>query len=338
MNIDILTISEFASLNIMAPRGHQQSGGGMACLMNAAKAALSDRYRVTICTDFSELQGDIVIVDALYITNNFIEGLDAAEIIAINLAALEKDRATHPNRKYLLWCAEKTVCRILPFVRERLFECVDCLLVTDPYIYNLFRAINVVPIGYLCDAIDPDLFRPAKKELVVTAVGALKHIKNVDWILEVYKRLEGKIKRMYLGSAALWSKENREEDARLLPKIKAVTDEYHPNASPIEVAYHNSYAAFAVNNTWHDCSSRANEELLASGVISIHGEHDLFTPRPGFTVKTPEEAVAKIAELTNDFTELPDPALHEASRTWALKHVAVRRFQHQFQTTLGYFL
>ena len=68
-----------------------------------------------------------------------------------------------------------------------------------------------------------------------------------------------------------------------------------------------------------------------SGVISIHGQHPLFDPRPGFRVKTPEEAVAKIAELTNDFTELPDPPLHQASRDWALEHVSTQTFMTQFE-------
>ena len=156
----------------------------------------------------------------------------------------------------------------------------------------------------------------------------------MDWIIEVYALLEGKIKRTYFGSAALWSSENRLEDITLIPKIEEVTEAYYPSASPVEVAYYNSKAAFSVNDTWHDCSSRSNEELLMSGVISIYGEHPLFDPRPGFRVKTPEEAVQKIEELTDNFTELPDPKLHENSRNWALKNVSTQTFRAQFENLM----
>ena len=334
MVIDMLTIFHFHNLNMMAPRGHQNAGGGMACLMNAAKAALSSRYKVNTCLKISELQSNIVLLDALFIPNRIIENKNLEEVTRLGIEELKKDRADHPNRKYLLWCAEITLLRLLPRVRQELIELVDGIAVNDPYIENIFRAINVTPTGYLCDCIDPNIFHPAEKDMTVTAVGGLKHIKNIDWIIEVYKRLEGKMKRTYLGSASLWSHGNRLEDAALIPQIEAVTEEYHPNASPVEVAYHNAHAAFAVNDTWHDCSSRANEELLMSGVISIHGQHPLFDPRPGFRVKTPEEALNKIAELTKDFTELPDPKLHQASRNWALKNVSTQTFMKQFENIM----
>ncbi|MDE0315348.1 MAG: hypothetical protein OXM61_10630 [Candidatus Poribacteria bacterium] len=67
-----------------------------------------------------------------------------------------------------------------------------------------------------------------------------------------------------------------------------------------------------------------------SGVISIHGRHPLFTRRPGFWVKTPDEAVAKIAELTENFTQLPNPKLHQHSRQWALENVSTHKFIEQF--------
>ena len=334
MPINILTTPFFSNFNIEAQRGHKNSGGGMSCLMNAAYAALSSRYKTHLCTEIGDCEGDFVLLDLLFVTNRTIPGKAGNEIITQSMAELEADKNENKSRTYILWCAEKTLLRLRPAIRKRLIALVDNILVTDPYITNLFRAINVYPTGYLCDAIDSDLFRVVEKEMTVTAVGALKYIKNIDWIIEVFKLLEGKTKRIYFGGASLWSAEKRLEDLALIPKIKRVTEEYYPNSSPIEVAYHNARAAFSVNDTWHDCSSRANEELLMSGVISIHGQHPLFDRRPGFRVRTPEEAVAKIADLTNDFTALPDPALHQASRAWALKHVSTRRFLAQFESVV----
>ena len=334
MTINILTTPFFCNLNIQAQRGHRNSGGGMSCLMNAAYTALSSQYKTHLCTEIADCEGDFVLLDLLFVTNRTIPGKNTDEVTQQSMAELEADKSENKSRKYILWCAEKTLLRLRSPIRKRLIALVENVLVTDPYITNLFKAINVYPAGYLCDAIDPDLFRLAEKEMTVTAVGALKYIKNIDWIIEVFKLLEGKMKRAYFGGASLWSTEKRLEDLALIPKIKRVTEVYYPNSSPIEVAYHNARAAFAVNDTWHDCSSRANEELLMSGVISIHGQHPLFDRRPGFRVRTPEEAVAKIAELTNNFTELPDPALHKASREWALKNVSTTRFLAQFESVV----
>ncbi len=331
MRIDILTPLHYTRLNIEAQRGHANSGGGMSCLINAARATLSSRYQVNVCTEISELQSDVVIVDALFIAIRVVKDTHFKTVAEQSIAELQKDKENNPCRKYLLWCAEMSAFRWLPAERRAITALVDGIAVTDPYIWQLFKVVGVTPLGYLCDAINPDLFRPVAKEMTVTAVGALKHIKNIDWIIKVFRQLEGKMKRTYLGSAVLWSHEKRSEDRALVSKIEAVTEEYYPNASPIEVAYHNARAAFAVNDTWHDCSSRSNEELLMSGVISIHGRHPLFNPRPGFRVKTPNEAAAKIAELTENFTQLPDPRLHEQSRQWALENVSTHKFMEQFE-------
>ena len=330
MEINILTLPQFTRLNIEAPRGHENSGGGMSSIFNSAKAALSESWTVRFCTEVDDLTGDLVIVDPIYfLSPHLADG---------KLNALDTNRKENPNRRYILWAIEKSLVRLLKRRRDYLLWLVDMLVVSTPYLYNLLGAVGVTPYGYLCDSVDPNLFRPGKKEMQVTAVGALKHIKNVDWIIEVFALLEGKIDRTYLGSSVLWSDEQRDEDLVLVDKIKRVTDSYYPNESLIDVAYRNKNAAFAVNDTWHDCSSRSNEELLMCGVISIHGPHDMFTPRPGFRVTTPQEAVDQIALLTQDFTELPDPKLHEQARDWALAHLSSDVFLNQFNALLKNFV
>lgn len=345
MNIDIMTLLHFKHLNIEAKRGQQNAGGGMACLMNAVKATLSTRYCVNLIEGFDEISSDFIILDSVMPTNKIVKKEDGIhnytpdEVIQLFIKELTDHKTAAPDRKFLLWCAEKSFFRWKPKDRDKILSSVDLLAVTDPYLSQLMRAVEITPNGYLCDCIHSDLFRPAPKTLSVIAVGALKHIKNIDWVLDIYARLEGTgVKRIYLGGASLWSHENRQEDHALIEEIEKVTDVYLPNASVAEVAYHNAHAAFTVNNTWHDCSSRSNEELLMSGVISIHGEHPLFNGRPGFKVKTSEEAVEKIDELTDGFTQLPDPKLHEKSRNWALKNVSEAVFLNQFENLTRYVL
>lgn len=332
MNIDILASPHFQNYRIDAPRSIRNTGGGMAVLIDSIQATLMDRYSVKVCGNISELSAPVCFVETCFFASN-IHDADYWGGVEQRLNEFQKYKDAR-NVKVVLICAEITLLRMLPKHRKLLLDAIDVLTVTDPYLKHILKVLNILPQRYLCDVIDPTLFRPAEKEMSVIAVGGLKYIKNVDWIIEIFKLLEGKMKRIYLGSAAVWSDESRSEDLQLIPKIKQVTDAHYSNASSVEVAYHNARASFAVCDTWHDCSCRANEELLMSGAISIHGQHPLFDPRPGFRVETPEEAVAKIAELTNDFTQLPDPALHQASRDWALQHVSTQTFTTQFETLM----
>jgi glycosyltransferase involved in cell wall biosynthesis len=302
----------------------------MSVFINAIESMLKRCYQINVCGEISELSAPVCLVETCWFMSN-IHDKNYWGAVEDRLHRFKLDKQ-ESGRKVMLLNAELSPFRLPGKHRDLLLEVVDVWVVTDPYLHNILKAIDITPHGFLCDCINPDLFRPAEKELSVIAIGALKHIKNIDWIVEVYEHLEDTgIKRMYLGGAALWSAEVLDEDVKLIHAIEETTDVFIQNASSIEVAYHTAHAAFAVNNTWHDCSSRANEELLMSGVISLHGDHPLFEGRPGFKVKTPEEAVEKIFELTDGFEQLPDPKLHEASRQWALKKVSSDVFMTQFE-------
>ena len=331
MKIDILASPHFTNFNVEAKRGPHNTGGGMSVLVDSVRACLMNRYEVNICTSVSQLTGRICIVETCFFLSN-IQEEDYLQAVKKRIECL-KITSEKENIFVVLFCAEMSFHRLRPWAQRMLLDFIDAFMVTDPYIYELLRSINVTPTGYLCDAINPDLFRPAEKELSVIAVGALKYIKNVDFIFQVFQQLEGKLNRIYMGSAVLWGKDKRLEDQGLVKNVEVCTEEYYPNASSVEVAYQCAHAAFAVNDTWHDCSSRSNEELLLAGVISLGGMHPLFRPRPGFFgLRTPEACVDKMAELTNDFTALPDPSHSEASRQWALEYVSTNRFMTQFES------
>ena len=335
MTIDLLVSPHFANFSVEAKRGPHNSGGGMSVFVNAIRASLGHRYKVNLCTDMSQLTAPICMVESCFFITNIVNE-EYNKGVARKLEEMKKIKEAGTVVIYL--CAEMSFIRLLPHQQEMLLEAVSAFTVTCPYLWDLLSTINVVPMGYLCDSIDPDLFRPSVKDLSIVAVGALKHIKNVEFVFETYKLLEGKVRRVYMGSAELWGADKPIADKGLVEKVKACTEEYYANASSVDVAYHNAHVSFAVNDTWHDCSSRSNEELLMSGVISIHGNHPLFEGRPGFKVDTPEDVVDTISDLTNDFTSLPDPSLYKASRDWALNNVSKTGFVAEFDTLLRNFI
>lgn len=337
MKIDILSASQFMNFKVDMPRGIHNSGGGMAVLLNGILSTLKARYDINTYDKVEDLSAPLCIVEPCFFCANSGRVGEDRKSIDEHLDAFAKARAKL-GFKSVLFTAEKSLLRIRNAHRATLLSMMDGLYVTCPYITNFLKTIGIYPDGLLCDCISADLFRPAPKDLSVIAVGALKHIKNIDWIIEVFHLLKGKIKTIYLGGAGLWSSEQRPEDMILVSQIQQAADVHISNAASVEVAYHCNHASFAVNDTWHDCSSRSNEELLMSGVISVHGNHPLFVGRPGFKVNTPQEAADIIGELTNNFTELPDPALNQASRDWALKHASEDCFINQFGRMLRRFV
>ena len=199
MNIDILAAPQFHNGRIDAPRGIHNSGGGMSVLIDSIRACLMDRYAIRLCDDFSELSAPVCLAETCFFTSD-IDDADYWGAVEHRLHEFREYKDAH-NIKVVLICAELTLLRMLPKHRQLLLDAVDVLTITDPYLKQALKAINVLPNQYLCDAIDPTLFRPVEKEMSVIAVGGLKYIKNVDWILEVFERLKGKMKRVYLGHA-----------------------------------------------------------------------------------------------------------------------------------------
>ena len=186
------------------------------------------------------------------------------------------------------------------------------IVVNTKYLYDIMSTLGIVPIGYLNDAIDIHLFKPGPKEMTVIAAGGLKHIKNPYLLIDIFRQLEGKMKRVYIGNAAVWSNEDREEDLVMAKAMKACTDEWIENASYVEMAYHFAHGAIGINDTWHDVSSRVNQEMHAAGYSNSIGEASaLRGDARGFTDSGQQKhSSSTIEQLTDNFSKLPENTGH----------------------------
>lgn len=335
MKIDYLVPDVFTDFDLQSIRN---AGGGMAPNINARFNALRRYYDVRLITDIDAIESDFCLVESLWFSMSRDWGKEKPHWTQTEL----RDR--HAKRMEAFYktdcvkvvtCCELELLRIPWWSRAKVIHYPAGVVVNVPYLWDILKAVDIMPIGYLCDAVDEHLFKPAKKEMSVVAVGGLKHIKNPYLIFEVFEKLAGTgMKRIYIGSAAIWSKENRKEDEALVPHIKACTDEWIKNASYVDTAYHMSRAGITINDTWHDVSSRTNQEMLMAGVISVGGMHPLFEGRPGIHgLRTADEYVDAIREITKGFTEIP-AEMGKAGRAWALKNVATDVFLDQFNTIL----
>ena len=338
MDIDLLSAPEYRNpdhslnvFNIEKHRNSKNSGGGMACVMDAWIATLSTRYRVNVCNSVDQLSSKICLIEPIWFTS------------ANHHNSYPPDEKVNQIKNHsaikVLTAVEITPLRWIGRIREQILKSIDAFTVNCPYLWQTFNMVGMTPTAYLCDAIDENLFRPGIKEMSVIAVGALKHVKNAGMILDVFEGLQGCLKRIYMGSDQMWSAEQRKEDRVLSDKVQYCTDEYYPYASPVEVAYQLAHASFSINTTVHDCSSRSNEEKQMSGIVSIGGLHPLFEGRPGFHgLRSVPEFIDKIRELSNGFQDLPPTKLQEDARKWALKYVSQSAFLNQFEILLRNFI
>ena len=327
MNIDYLVPQMYVEFDMEAKRN---SGGGMMPNVNARKTVLQEKYKVNVVGSVAELTGDFCLVEALWFSQEYSPNISENRLRAMYADRIDKFFET-PSTKVVV-CSELEMARIPWWARAKIKHFPAGIVVNTCYLWNICVALGITPIGYLCDAVDPHLFKPAPKEMSVVAVGGLKHIKNPYTIFEVFRKLEGTgIKRIYIGNCAIWSNEKREEDMALVKAIKACTDEWIENASYIETAYHLSHAAIGINDTWHDVSSRTNQEMLMAGVVSVGGKHPLFEERVGIHgLETADEFVAVIKDLTEGFTKLPPAEKAKASRAFAIKNFSTEIFGQQF--------
>lgn len=330
MIIDYLVPKMYTKFDLEATRS---AGGGMQPNINARKTALESRYKVNLVSEIDTLKSEFCLVECLWFAQEWKKDVSPEKLATTYAERIDAFCKTKSTK--VVVCSELQIARLHWWVRAKIKHFPAGLVVNDRCLWDITVALDITPIGYLCDAIDPYLFKPGKKELSVIALGGLKHIKNPYLIFEVFRKLEGTgIKRIFIGSAGIWSNEKRPEDIRLEKEIKACTDLWIPNASYIDTAYHLSSGAIAINDTWHDISSRSNQEQLMSGLVSIGGKHPLFENRPGIHgLETADDFIAAIQVLTDNYTQIPYKACQK-SRDWALKHVSTDMFLQQFDQIL----
>lgn len=328
MKIDYLIPDFYMDFDLESPRN---AGGGMIPNIHTRANALREYYDVRLIDAAEHVESDFCLIESLWfsLSRDWEDGITEAEVKAKHAARI--DTLFQTPAKKVVTCCELEIARIPWWSRAKLKHYPLGIVVNTSYLWDICKALGITPIGYLGDAIDPYLFKPAEKEMSVIAVGGLKHIKNPYLLFEVFEKLkETGMKRIYVGSAQIWSDESRPEDMILVKQLQEVVDEWIENASYLDTAYHLSTAGIGINDTWHDVSSRTHQEMLMAGVISIGGRHPVFQDRPGIHgLKTADEFVDAIWETTNDFSEIPVD-VGQAHRKWAIANVSTDVFIAQF--------
>ena len=310
--------------------------GGMHTKVDRVRRAVGSIYRLHVGSDLSEMQSDFLLIEPLHFRmSQMFEMEDDSEYPDFrgwSKRYLEALRA-HPATK-ILYCSEMEVFRWTGRFRKALLEICDAVTCNSDYQASLFESLNITAPYRLIDPIPADEFKPIPKRLQVVAMGRISKIKGSPFIAELFEALAPTpMQTVYVGGAGLWG-EASEAELALEKKIREYTDVFHQNILPSFVPKAIGAASFFSGNTIHDVFSSCHAEALMSGCISIGGAHPIYAERPGFTVKTAQAAVDLIAQLTNDFKEIPDQQQGQDARHWAEQYLSFDCFKGQLTDLL----
>ena len=230
----------------------------------------------------------------------------------------------------ILLCSEMEMLRWSAKIRKAVIDaCNERVYASCEYQKELLAAIDVTA-KVIYEPINEFLFYPTpKKPRQVVAAGSVKHIKNIEMIIDVFRSLEGKgYHRVFVGGAwagKVYRRREIEVDMDLYYALKQVCDEFH-EASPLtRVARILSESEFYLNFAFHETCCRTAMEAMMAGVAVIGGVHPIWREYP--VLAQVSDADACIAAM-NANTGKTQPM---EIRKWAKSHFSFQRFARQIQ-------
>ena len=311
--------------------GSHPTGG-----INTKMAAIAAALDCEVLTDIRDATANLIVEPlAIKAPRNVPEELEQGGDWN-KLRALEKQRInelqTYPHPKILL-CSELELLRWTGDMQSDVLDAVNGKVYAScRYQQRLFQMVGITS-EIVYEPISEFLFFPGiKRKKQVVAAGSVKHIKNAEMIIKVFRSLEGKgYHRVYVGAPNVWTgkvhrRHEVEYDMSLYHELQTVCDEFHEASSMARVAHILSASQFYINFAYHEVCCRTAMEALMSGVGLICGEHPLWEEYPTLeTISSAEACVAALEEYVDDET------IPARMRQWASERFSLKRFKIQMK-------
>lgn len=193
---------------------------------------------------------------------------------------------------------------------DMLKEVVTIWMPNTTWQSNYFRDFDLPVSEIVFEPIDCDLFRPAEKEKVIIAGGAISYEKNSDFFVRLFEKLKGNTgyyRTEYIGGH-IWGGKPKPLSLELRHEMKQVVDVFHGEQSPSKVSSTLGAASVGVLCPHYETCNRFDMELMASGVARVCSPHICYDERPVARRfdGTVDDCIIKLKDLTHDFAELPD--------------------------------
>lgn len=265
--IDLLTWGHYADYDPNLRPSKQGGAGGMQSKTARTLEVLQTYFPGSrVVTEVDDIRSTVVLIEPLRFTLGDFDSVDKLEWI---------------DAKKIMYGGEFAPLRLSPSERDRFFRHADAVTYHSEFLKNLFKYIGI-KAKYLLTEIVPDLFHPgedpAKREKQIIAMGSVSMEKNSGRVIEIFKRLKGEAKRVYIGSGSLWGEGVVNE--KLEDELFDNCDEILSDATPVEVAEKLRQSKVglwcAIHDTWSNCV----HEMIASGVPVVSSCHGLAAELP----------------------------------------------------------
>lgn len=331
--IDYLTHPRLIDYNPFMLPSKQGGGGGMHIKTYFVKEALEAGYpNSRLIADSSEIEANIVLIEPLRFAMNTDGGERDYEHTDMLVSGLERS-----NAKKIVLSTELSLLRLEPSLRQKLLTVCDTVTASCKFQQELLKYVGIETSHIIRDPISDFYCSPmpwSARESQIVAVGNVAWYKNIGHLIKLYKALEGKVKRVYVGSHTLWRTVDQEPTAiRLQNELYEHCDVVVPECTMADFAkllYNSRYGAWV---STHDTTSTGTISMLRAGLPVIAAAHGYAAELPVTTAQGLAAQVQACEEmLTANQEEMT--MLSNNAADWCEKNVSYGAFIDQLNSVM----
>ena len=333
--IDYLTHPAMSNFNPFELPSKQGGGGGMHLKTYFVKEALDQFYpNSRMITDTFDIQNKVVLIEPLRLAL----GIDPEKYdrdFENNDQLLEGLKKTDATK--ILLTTEFSMLRLPSAMRRQLVYACDAVAASCKFQSKLLRYAGIETPHIIRDTISDIYCSPIpwkdRKDQIVS-VGQISWQKNTSRTIALFKALEGKVERIYVGSHALWrALDQNEHSIRLQNELYENCDRVIRECTIAELAKLFYVTKYGLWTAIHDTTSTGTISMLRAGIPVVSAEHGYAHGLPiqkAYSLSDQIQATQDMLDADNDkMSELSEKAIE-----WCEDNVSYDSFARQLTNVM----
>lgn len=234
----------------------------------------------------------------------------------------------------VLWTSDLECLRWTGNERDAVFEASDVVAANSNYMFDVLSAyVQPSKLCVLTDPIDPEFVRPEPKALSMYASSQVVLEKGIADIVRLFRGVEGKIERVFLGSPETWGLALKPQTSyRLDGELSVVSDRRIKEANREDVKRTAASSWLFASFARFESFGYAMAEALLAGCWVFCIDHRVYVDRPVFCFPDVESAVASLLEFIETRTLT---SVNQEGRQFVIDNYSLSVFRSQFMSIVG---